>query len=224
MLSNCVLRSLLLHHLRGTQSQRPRPEKQQEHSHKDRVQRSIRNTVTKTASTEASGTQSQRPRPEKHQEHSHKDRVHRSIRWEQLTSKTIRPATRAQLYLPLHTAFLGSVPSLISLMVSVDVKHHVYLLTYLLCHPPQSHTQAAIVCECLRALGAHPAHTAYLKHSCRLNVCLQFGTFILKWNYFRNYSNACVNALGCFSRVRNAIFVQNKMEHLTVLTVEGPVL
>ena len=77
--SNCVLRSLLLQQLRGTQSQRPRPEKHPEHSHKDRVQRSILNTVTKTASREASWTQSQRPRPEKHPEHSHKDRVQRSI-------------------------------------------------------------------------------------------------------------------------------------------------
>ena len=36
------------------------------------------------------------------------------------------------LFPDLHTPFPPFSPSLISLMVSVDVKHHVYLLTFLL--------------------------------------------------------------------------------------------
>ena len=86
------------------------------HSHKDSIQRSTRNTVIKTASREAPGTESQRPRPEKHPEHTRKDRVQRSIRWEQLTSKTICPATRVKS--PSSHGFPD------------------------LCHPPQSHTHS----------------------------------------------------------------------------------
>ena len=39
---------------------------------------------------------------------------------------------RISLFSRLHTPFSPFSPSLISLAVSVDVKHHVYLLTYLL--------------------------------------------------------------------------------------------
>ena len=42
-----------------------------------------------------------------------------------------------------HTSIPPFSPSLISLMVSVDVKHHVYLLTYLLTQPHATRARAA---------------------------------------------------------------------------------
>ena len=151
-----------------------------------------RNTVTKTASREASGTQSQRPSSrEASGTQFTKTASQRSIR--NTVTKTAFPEKH-----PLRTTHQQDDPSSHESSTLPPSSHGFpglcpvpnkpygllwtlsTMFTYLLCHPPQSHTQAVIVCECLRALDAHPAHTACLKHSCRLNVCLRLGTFILK--------------------------------------------